>query len=156
MASYSFATVWAIEAPIEAVWGVLVASDLWPEWWPYLKRVVQIAPGDLDGIGAITHYRWRGPLPYCLTFDMIITRVERPFNLGGTARGDLEGTGLWSLMGHGSGTTFVRYDWNVRTTKAWMNLMAPIARRLFVWNHDVIMRAGERGLSHRLGRGEGS
>jgi hypothetical protein len=31
-----------------------------------------------------------------------------------------------------------------------MNLLAPIARPLFAWNHDVIMRQGEEGLSRYL------
>ncbi len=43
------------------------------------------------------------------------------------------------------------YEWNVKTTKAWMNLLAPIAGPVFRWNHDTIMRWGEEGLKMRLG-----
>jgi len=142
-----------VAAPIEAVWDALVASGRWPEWWPYLEGVEEVAPGDADGIGAVHRYSWRGPLPYRLTFEMVVTRIERPFLLAGTARGDLEGTGQWTLMSGGNGTTRVRYDWNVRTTKAWMNLAAPVARGIFAWNHDMIMRAGGNGLSRHLCRG---
>ena len=38
--------------------------------------------------------------------------------------------------------TAVVYEWNVSTTKPWMNLLAPIARPLFAWNHDWVMRNG--------------
>ena len=46
--------------------------------------------------------------------------------------------------------TTVRYDWKVETTKRWMNLIAPIARPLFSWNHDVVMGWGGEGLAKRL------
>jgi uncharacterized protein YndB with AHSA1/START domain len=152
MAYYSFATIWTVHAQIEAVWDALVASDRWHEWWPCLDRVIQLVPGDDAGIGAVHRYSWRGPLPYRLTFEMVVTRIERPFHLGGKARGDLEGTGQWTLMSGDDGTTRIRYDWNVRTTRTWMNLIAPLARRFFAWNHDRVMRAGEKGLSRLLCR----
>jgi hypothetical protein len=38
----------------------------------------------------------------------------------------------------------------VRTTKRWMNLLAPFARPVFEYNHDVVMRWGGEGLARRL------
>jgi hypothetical protein len=67
-----------------------------------------------------------------------------------TAIGGLSGTGLWQFS-EIDGLTVVRYDWRVKTTKSWMNLLAPIARPLFKWNHDVVMRWGGEGLAKRLG-----
>jgi hypothetical protein len=32
-----------------------------------------------------------------------------------------------------------------------MNALTPIARPIFRWNHDRLMRAGGRGLAQRLG-----
>ena len=40
----------------------------------------------------------------------------------------------------------------VRTTKRWMNLAAPIARPLFKWNHDIVMQQGGKGLACLLKR----
>ena len=37
------------------------------------------------------------------------------------------------------------------TTKPWMNLLAPIARPVFEWNHDWVMRNGGEGLASLLG-----
>jgi hypothetical protein len=45
----------------------------------------------------------------------------------------------------------VVYDWRVRSTKPWMNLLAPVARPVFEHNHDVVMRWGGEGLARRLG-----
>ena len=47
--------------------------------------------------------------------------------------------------------TAVVYEWNVRTTKQWMNLLAPIARPVFAWNHDTVMGWGGEGLARRVG-----
>jgi hypothetical protein len=45
----------------------------------------------------------------------------------------------------------VVFDWRVRTTRAWMNLLGPIARPAFIWNHDRLMAAGGAGLARELG-----
>ena len=67
----------------------------------------------------------------------------------GVAEGDLSGTGRWSFT-HDSGVTTVRYEWKVTTSKRWMNLLASIARPIFRWNHDAVMRSGAEGLARKL------
>ena len=49
------------------------------------------------------------------------------------------------------GVTAVTYEWNVHTTRAWMNALAPIARPIFAVNHDFVMRNGGEGLARLLG-----
>lgn len=34
--------------------------------------------------------------------------------------------------------------------KPWMNWLAPLARPIFEWNHNVLMRWGEKGLKRLL------
>jgi hypothetical protein len=72
--------------------------------------------------------------------------VQRPVALDGAARGELTGEGRWRLF-RGSEGTLVRYEWDVSTTGVWMNLLAPLARPAFAWNHDVVMRSGGMGLA---------
>ncbi len=43
------------------------------------------------------------------------------------------------------------YEWNVRTTRPWMNLVAPVARPVFRWNHNAVMHSGGQGLADLLG-----
>ena len=57
--------------------------------------------------------------------------------------------GRWTLT-PADGGTLVRYDWDVRTTRWWMNLAAPVARPVFTWNHDALMREAAQGLARRL------
>ena len=49
------------------------------------------------------------------------------------------------------GGTLVRYNWDIRTTRRWMNLLAPVARPVFSWTHDELMREGGQSLARRLG-----
>jgi len=150
MKTYDFVTVWRVKAPIETVWNEIYHSSDWPTWWKGVESVVEVRKGDEQGVESVHRYTWKSKLPYRLSFDMQTTRVEPPLLLEGVAIGELQGRGLWQLSTEGS-ETIVRYDWNVVTTKRWMNLLSPIARPLFEWNHNVVMSWGAQGLAKRLG-----
>jgi hypothetical protein len=107
-------------------------------------RVAQVEPRTRYEIA------WRSRIPYDLEFEFTVLHQDPPHAMDGRAAGDLEGTGQWRLFEH-AGVTAVTYEWNVRTTKAWMNLVAPIARPVFEHNHDLVMRWGGEGLARRLG-----
>ena len=151
MADYDFLTTWRLAAPLETVWEAIYHSECWPEWWPGLLSVVELEKGDDDGIGNLRRYTWKGVLPYRLVFDIRTTRIDRPFLLVGTASGELTGTGVWRFSEQG-GYVVVTYEWRVATRKRWMNLLAPLARPLFCWNHDQVMRRGEAGLARFIER----
>ncbi|MBI3953944.1 MAG: SRPBCC family protein [Chloroflexi bacterium] len=150
MKAYEFVTVWRIKAPIKSVWNEIYHAEVWPTWWKGVESVVEVRKGDERGVGSIHSYTWKSKLPYRLTFAMQTVRVEPPVLLEGVASGELEGRGLWQLSSQGS-ETIARYDWKVQTTQRWMNLLAPIARPVFKWNHDVVMSWGATGLAKRLG-----
>ena len=62
------------------------------------------------------------PLGATLTYSTLVVdrdgRLMRPYTTG---------EGRWRLSETATGT-HVRYEWNVRTTEWWMNLLSPIAR----------------------------
>ena len=149
VAAYRFLTTWCIDAPVERVFDAIHDVERWPEWWRGVEAVRILEPGDDLGVGQLTRYTWRSRLPYSLAFEMRTTRVDRPWLMEGEARGELAGHGRWRLY-DGRGTAVV-YEWDVRTTAPWMNVLAPIARPAFAWNHDVVMRSGGRGLARLLG-----
>jgi polyketide cyclase/dehydrase/lipid transport protein len=130
----------------QAIWD----SDRWPSWWRGVESVVTLEEGDEEGVGSLGRYVWKSRLPYRLEFDTRITRVERPQLMEGQASGELAGTGLWRIYEE-DGVTAAVYEWNVRTTAPWMNLLAPIARPVFAWNHNVVMGWGAEGLARLLG-----
>lgn len=150
MRSYSFLTTWILQAPRRRVWDAIWESERWPEWWRGVVSVVELEPGDEAGVGQLSRQVWRSRLPYHVRFDVRTTRVEAPHLIEGEASGELAGVGRWRLFEEDSATA-VTYEWNVRTTRRWMNALAPIARPAFEWNHDWVMRNGGRGLASLLG-----
>lgn len=149
MIDYHFVSNWRLQAPIEQVWEEIFHTERWPSWWKYVHRVDQLDPGDADGLGRRQHLLFSTRLPYRLGFDARVRRVEPPTTLEADATGELEGVGRWTLTPDDGGT-LVRYDWEVRTTRWWMNLAAPVARPVFAWNHDALMREAAEGLARRL------
>ena len=150
MAEYRFSTTWQVKAPLQTVWDILCHSDMWPHWWKSLEQIIEIEKGDLQGIGALHRYTWKGVLPYRITFDIHVLTIMPLRLLEGQASGEVEGIGQWSLFFNGT-DTIVRYDWHIRTNTRWMNCLAPIAAPLFRWNHDSVMREGAKGLARKLG-----
>ena len=93
---------------------------------------------------------WGTPLAYTISFTSTIIRVEAPKLLELNAIGEVEGIGRWELESTTEGT-LVRYYWTVKTTKAWMNLMAIFLKPLMEWNHNATMHQGGQGLADFLG-----
>jgi uncharacterized protein YndB with AHSA1/START domain len=148
MNEYRFVTTWCLDAAIDQVFAAIDDSARWPQWWKGVRRAELLEEGDGDGIGRRWHYVWRSRLPYNLAFEARIARREPPWLLEAHVDGELAGLGRWRLF-EGTATAVV-YEWNVRTTRAWMNRLAPVARPLFEWNHDVVMRQGAVGLARLL------
>ena len=149
MAEYRFLTTWLSTRPARRVGGDRGRRGV--------ARVVarrrareELDPGDEERVGSRYRIAWRSRLPYPIEFEFSVDRVERPSLMEGRAVGELDGTGRWRLLEHG-GITAVTYEWNVATTKRWMNLLAPVARPVFAWNHDWVMARGGEGLARRLG-----
>lgn len=151
MSRYDFVTVWDLEYELPDVWLLIEKADEWPSWWPGVLETRETTAGDANGIGSIRRTTWKSALPYRLTFDSETIRIEKHRVIEIRAFGELTGRGMWHFERIEGGITRVQYDWQVTTDKVWMNLIAPLARPLFRWNHDVIMRRGEAGIRRRLG-----
>ncbi len=149
MPEYKFVTVWTFDALLERVYAAIADTAKWSSWWQNIERVEMVSPGDAAGIGRVERFTFRTELPYKLEFETRVSRLEPPFLIEGQARGELEGVGRWTFTRLENGT-LVNYLWNVRTTRWWMNLLAPIARPLFVRNHEAVMRNGGNDLAKYL------
>lgn len=150
MTEYRLLTIWRIKTPLTRVYAAIQDSLSWPQWWPGAKKVEQKAAGDANGINNVRDYAWQGEFPYLVEFSMRATRIERLVVIEGAAEGDLEGIGRWHFSRQG-GVSIVRYEWQVHSTLAWMNLIAPIARPVFIHNHMLVMAQGGEGLARLLG-----
>jgi carbon monoxide dehydrogenase subunit G len=150
MADYHYVSTWQLQAPIEQIWAALNDLEHLPVWYRGVQQARELTPGDAQGVGRRARYVIKGRLPLRLAFEATTTRSVPPRDQQLQAEGELAGTGRWSLDQQGEVTT-ARYRWDVRTTRPWMNLLAPLVRPLFAWNsRGVMLQAGE-GLAHFLG-----
>ncbi|MCM1983704.1 SRPBCC family protein [Lyngbya confervoides] len=149
MAAYQFVTQWHLAAPIDTVWAAIQHTEDWPQWWPAVVLVEELNPGAADGLGNVRRFVWKMPLFYTLTFETEVVRIQAPVLMEAIAVGEVVGNGVWQLTSTDQGTS-VTYTWTVRTTKAWMNVLAAIARPILEWNHNAVMYQGGQGLAKRL------
>jgi hypothetical protein len=150
MTDYAFLTTWLLDSPRLPVWEAIHDQAGWPSWWRGVEEAVELRPGDGDGVGSISRMVWKSLLPYRVSFEVTTTRVERPNLMEGHAVGELEGIGRWRLYEQ-DGVTAVLYEWNVATTRPWMNRLSPLLRPVFEWNHDWVMARGGEGIAGLLG-----
>jgi len=151
MAEYAFLTTWLLDSPRQPVWEAIHDQGRWPQWWRGVEEAEEVKAGpDGSDVGTVARMAWKSLLPYRVEFEVTTTRVEHPHLLDGHAVGELEGIGRWRLYEQG-GITAVLYEWNVKTTKPWINLMAPLLRPAFEWNHDWVMARGGEGIARLLG-----
>lgn len=150
MQGYTLVTIWHLEAPLERVWEILSHPEKWPAWWPYVEEVKLVEAGNPhNGEGSIHHHVWSTCLPYRLRFQLEALCVKPGRSVKARVSGDLVGLGQCRLRSCGH-LTVVRFDWHVHTRRRWMNIVAPLARPVFLWNHQRVMAAGERSLSNRV------
>jgi uncharacterized protein YndB with AHSA1/START domain len=151
VAEYAFLTTWLLDSPRQPVWEALHDQAAWPSWWRGVEEAGELSrpPGGED-VGTVSRMVWKSLLPYRVEFEVTTSRVEPPHLLEGRAVGELEGVGRWRLYEQ-DGVTAVLYEWNVATTKPWMNLFAPLLRPAFEWNHDWVMARGGEGIARLLG-----
>jgi len=146
---YSFISHWQIRAPLPKVWDAIYDSQYWPIWWDGVVTVKIIKPGDVNGVGGVREYTWKGILPYSLNFKMRLNEIDKYKRMQGIASGELEGVGEW-IFEEKDGITSIQYYWNVKTTLKWMNKVAFIMKPLFKFSHNLVMKWGAKGLAKKL------
>lgn len=136
---YHFITRIEMTAEPERIWKVLARSESWIGWWRWLRSVEVIDEGGDDGTGHRVRHVVGSPLRYRLGYVGRVTNATEPFMSRFEAEGDLKGQGLFTLEHTNHGSTLLVFHWLVETPKPWMNLLAPLARPVFVWSHHRLM-----------------
>jgi len=146
MSPYVFRSEWRLAAPPAAVYDVLADVESYPEWWPQVRRARRLD----DVSGELT---CRSLLPYDLVFVMH-RELEDPAGRVLRARlsGDLNGASQWTVTPDGAGSRAV-FDEEVTVGSGTLRTAGRVLRPVLRFNHDLMMRAGERGLRHYLRAG---
>lgn len=141
--SYVFHTTWRFDHDPDVVFAALADVASYPSWWPQVRAARQLD----DGVGEL---RCRSLLPYDLTFVMHreVEDAEQRV-LAARLEGDLQGTSRWTITPDGTGCAAV-FDEDVEVGKGALRMAGRLARPALRFNHDLMMRAGEKGLRRRL------
>jgi uncharacterized protein YndB with AHSA1/START domain len=145
--SYVFRSHWRLPARPDRVFEVLADVETYPTWWPQVRGARRLD----DGSGELT---CRSLLPYDLVFVMHreLEDSER-FVLRARMEGDLNGTSQWTVTPDGDSTVAV-FDEDVSVGSGKLRAAGRVLRPALRFNHDLMMRSGERGLRHYLRSGE--
>ena len=134
---------------MKEVWAAIDKGETWHEWWRSVVGTKLITQGAPDGIGKTIRYKWKSFLPLTLSINFKITGRVPYQQIDGISTGDLEGTGVWTFEER-NGITYVRYQWEIESTKRLVNFLSPIFHGFFKFAHNVIMKRGEKGLKKRM------
>jgi hypothetical protein len=143
---YSFRSRWQIAASQERVWRAfeeLLPSENPFVFWPGMRS-------DRRG-GADIHVTAGSPVGYTLRFRVYDVEPTPMKRVTLRADGDLLGRATMQLGAVDDLSSTIDVSWHVDVTQPWMRRMRFVLRPVFVLAHDVVMRAGERGLNDWLG-----
>lgn len=147
---YHFVTEMRLTSSPSSVEHALGDVTAWPTWWKWARAVDHINDVPSGTVGARYRNKVGTPMLYGFTYETEIVDVSTGrIRLDST--GDLEGTGLFEYESTESGGVHLRFSWLVQTPKWWMNLVGPVARPVFTWNHDHLMSEFARGLAEASG-----
>jgi len=118
---------------------VLADVRTYPLWWPEVRSVQDLGDGGYLIVA-------RSRLPYDVRIvSRALGESRQPGVIDASLSGDLEGYARWTLKASGAGCSLV-YDQEVKTQKAMLNALAPVARPAFRLNHSLMMSHGQAGL----------
>ncbi len=145
---YHFVSYWRVRGPIRLVYDILKDGERYSQWWcPAYVSTRKVGDKKVQSLV-------RAKLPYTLDFNTELVREDPPHELEIRATGELAGRGLWRLE-ENSGDVVVTFYWDVRAEKTLVKLLSPLLKPLFRWNHDWVMKVGEKGLQEEINRGDG-
>src|SRR5262249_49750489 len=122
-----------------------------PQWWPIYQEAKVIE--DTGGVGSVAQLKFRVLLPYTLSITTRTTRSEPPHLAEGVVSGELDGTWRWTLQEQSGGAgTNVTFEESVTVNKWFLNLIAPVAHKLFALNHRIAAERGAEGMRAYLAR----
>jgi hypothetical protein len=121
------------------VWTALTRVDLYPSWWPWLRRF----DGEAFSVGA----RWRcvvsPPLPYTLQFELTLEEVVERAAARARLEGDIAGTAHLTLRDDADGCE-LRLVSDLAAESGLVRLVDRVAPRLAARGHDWVIDDGIR------------
>lgn len=128
-------------APPDRIWAYLKRTDLFEEWWAWMRDVR--LEGDALTAGSTIGFVIDPPIPYHLDISVAVTEAQPERLLRGRVTGDLTGDATFELEGDENGSC-VRIAWDVRISSPLIKPVIVVARPLLLraqsWAVTVALR----------------
>lgn len=148
---FRFADRWIINGTSEQVAEVFSDThELW-RWWPQLSKIPFASADKPNGVNRHFVYQARGFLPYRLSIEFNVTKVDYPHFFEVEISGDLFGMGQGHIKQVGSDVV-VDFHSFICAGKRYLKILAWLAKPLLIAQHRWVMRQGEKGLSIEMKR----
>ena len=129
----------AFDAPPEELWAAMVSVDRFRSWWPWLRR--------FEAAGVARGEVWTAtvqpPLPYRLTFDLLLTEVDAPRAVAVDVTGDIEGAARLEVAPRGAGSE-LHFTSELIPTSSILRAVAQVAPPVARFGHQWVLENGLR------------
>jgi hypothetical protein len=129
----------SFDASPDELWAAMAQVDRYQDWWPWLRRfdATALSAGDV----------WTAtvqpPLPYRLTFDLLITEVEQPSVIAVDVTGDIEGSARLEVTGSTLGSE-LHFISELTPTNRVLRTVAQVAAPIAGYGHEWVLDNGLR------------
>ncbi len=131
---------WHFAVAPEDLWEQLTVIDDYPRWWPWLERFRAIG-------GFQAGARWActvsPPLPYDVSFSVLLEEVDPARSVTARVVGDIEGVAALDLVAAEEGCT-ARLRSELAPANPLLRRAGAAARPLVEWGHDWVLDQGRR------------
>jgi hypothetical protein len=136
---------YVLDVTPETVWTAMSDVDQYQRWWPWLAR--------FDGTALETGQRWhcvvQPPLPYRVSFTVILEQVDTAVTAAATLRGDIVGEARIDLVGNGASSE-LRLRSSLAPSRPALQALAAVARPVVTFGHNWVLDTGARQFADRM------
>jgi uncharacterized protein YndB with AHSA1/START domain len=125
------------DATPDQLWTAMTSTDRFRSWWPWLRRF------DASGVarGDVWTATVQPPLPYRVSFDLLLTEVRPPHLVAVDVTGDIEGSARLEVRQNASGSE-LHFTSELTPTSSLLRTVARLAPPLARYGHEWVLKTG--------------
>jgi len=125
------------DAAPDQLWAAMTSTDRFRSWWPWLRRF------DASGVarGDVWTATVQPPLPYRVSFDLLLTEVRAPHVVAVDVTGDIEGSARLEVLPNASGSE-LHFTSDLTPTSSLLRTVARLAPPLARYGHEWVLKTG--------------
>ena len=115
----------------------MVSVDRFQSWWPWLRRF------DASGVrrGDVWTATVQPPLPYRVSFDLLLTEVRAPHVVAVDVTGDIEGAARLEVAANGHGSE-LHFTSELTPTSTLLRAVSRLAPPVARYGHEWVLGTG--------------